>query len=191
MITVQPPSARTPIQKIAARNESRSARVLSTTGAATGVEISADWSLGIVRSLPGDRPEMRPVPDAKTGRQWTRCGRRITGSVDRRHRPGRYKPTVSGMIAARDCHLRSTWGRIAEPPSKLRSRLVNHVCSTPTVQRVRRWWARPLMRAGAVETVLIPRRRLLPARQPGRGASRAGGAGPCRGGPYKCRRPVW
>jgi hypothetical protein len=41
------------------------------------------------------------------------------------------------------------------------------------------------------ETMLTRRRRPLPALQPGRGASRAGGAESCRGDPCRCRRPAW
>src|SRR5438094_5963749 len=61
MTAAQPPSERTPIQKIAARIESRSARLRSGTRVASGVEISACGSLGIVRLLPADSTEMRPV----------------------------------------------------------------------------------------------------------------------------------
>jgi hypothetical protein len=46
---------------IAVRNESRLARFLSGPGVATDVEISVCCSPGIIRSLPGNRTEMRPV----------------------------------------------------------------------------------------------------------------------------------
>jgi hypothetical protein len=58
MMTAQAASESTPIEKIAARSESRSVPLLSGIGIATGVEISACGSLGIVRSLPA---VMRPV----------------------------------------------------------------------------------------------------------------------------------
>ena len=49
MTTVQPASESTKIQKIAARGDNRSARLLSDAAVATDVEISACGSLGIVR----------------------------------------------------------------------------------------------------------------------------------------------
>lgn len=61
MITIQAAGESTTIEKIAARNEKRSVRRLSVTTAATGAAISAYGSLGILRSLPARRTEMRPV----------------------------------------------------------------------------------------------------------------------------------
>lgn len=52
MIIIQVASETTTIEKIAARNEKRSVRLLWVTAGATGVEISACGSLGIFRSLP-------------------------------------------------------------------------------------------------------------------------------------------
>jgi hypothetical protein len=52
MIPAQPPSERTPIQKIAARSESLSVRLSSGTEAIIDVEISMRGSLGIVTSAP-------------------------------------------------------------------------------------------------------------------------------------------
>src|SRR5215471_3991042 len=61
MITIQVASESTTIEKIAARNEKHSVRRLSITAAATGAAISACGSLGIPRSVPARRTEMRPV----------------------------------------------------------------------------------------------------------------------------------
>src|ERR1700730_15166072 len=60
MITVQPPSERTPMQKIAPRSESLSMCLLSDT-VPTGVEISACDSLCIIRSVPAGCTVMGPV----------------------------------------------------------------------------------------------------------------------------------
>ena len=49
MIADQPASENTPIQKIAARSESRSVRLLSGAAVASEVEISACGSLAIFR----------------------------------------------------------------------------------------------------------------------------------------------
>jgi hypothetical protein len=57
MTTVQAASESTPIQKIAARGDSRSARLLSDAAVATDVEISACGCLGIVRSFPATTAE--------------------------------------------------------------------------------------------------------------------------------------
>jgi hypothetical protein len=51
MITAQLHSERTPMQKIAARSDNLSVRLLSGTAVATGVEISMCDSLGIVPSV--------------------------------------------------------------------------------------------------------------------------------------------
>jgi hypothetical protein len=72
MIADQPASESRPIQKIAARRESRSVRLLSGAAVASGVEVSACGSLAIFgdflptapecgRSCCEDRPPVAPV----------------------------------------------------------------------------------------------------------------------------------
>ena len=73
MIAAQAASEITPIQKIAARGESRSVRLLSGAAAASEVEIKACGSLTIFGDfLPLQRNAADP--DARTGRRSTRCG---------------------------------------------------------------------------------------------------------------------
>jgi hypothetical protein len=72
MITAQPASESTPIPKIAARSESRSACLLSGVAAADDVEISACGSLGIFSVTSCKLNRNAAGPDVRTGRQWTR-----------------------------------------------------------------------------------------------------------------------
>jgi hypothetical protein len=81
MIAAQAASESTPIHKIAARCESRSACLLSGVAAANDVEISSYGSLGILSVTSCKLNRNAAGPDARTGRQWTRARRRTTGSV--------------------------------------------------------------------------------------------------------------
>jgi hypothetical protein len=98
MTTVQPASERTLIEKIAARTESRSARLLSRTGAATGVESSACSSLGIVRSVSCQLYRDAAGPEARTGCRWTRCREEDTESGRLRMQP---RPVETLVVAGR------------------------------------------------------------------------------------------
>jgi hypothetical protein len=72
MITAQRASESTPIHKIAARRESRSACLLSGIAAANDIEISSCGSLGILSVTSCKLNRNAAGPDVRTGRQWTR-----------------------------------------------------------------------------------------------------------------------
>ena len=80
MIAAQPASESTPIPKIAARSESRSACLLSGVAAANDVEISSCGSLGILSVTSCKLNRNAAGPDARTG-SGPGARRRTTGSA--------------------------------------------------------------------------------------------------------------